>query len=151
MKIEWTKCKNEIHKYIIFNRSFISPIYEKRSWLIKNKLDDIKVYESEEREKNSNFSFKSQIKKIKIKGNPNLNIETPKIGINLPTTLTVEEIDQIILNHILNNTEHIFRNLNISFMIGNNLSYEFFKWLFRKYQRISHLLIFFNILDSNGT
>ena len=30
------------------------------------------------------------------------NIETPKIGINLPTTLTVEEIDQIILNVKLN-------------------------------------------------
>ena len=32
------------------------------------------------------------------KNNPMENIETPKIGINLPTTLTVEEIDQIILN-----------------------------------------------------
>ena len=31
--------KKKIYKYIIFNRSFISPIYEKRSWLIKNKLD----------------------------------------------------------------------------------------------------------------
>ena len=32
------------------------------------------------------------------KNNPMENIETPKIGINLPTTLTVEEIDQIISN-----------------------------------------------------
>tara|TARA_B100001094_G_scaffold98310_1_gene94503 strand:- start:29860 stop:30762 length:903 start_codon:yes stop_codon:yes gene_type:complete len=36
------------------------------------------------------------------KNNPMENIETPKIGINLPTTLTVEEIDQIILNVKLN-------------------------------------------------
>jgi len=38
--------------------------YYKVGHAIKNKLDDIKVYESEEREKNSNFSFKSQIKKL---------------------------------------------------------------------------------------
>ncbi len=31
--------KKKIYKYIIFNRPFISPIYAKRSWLIKNKLD----------------------------------------------------------------------------------------------------------------
>ena len=31
--------KKKIYKYIIFNRSTISPIYNKRSWLIKNKLD----------------------------------------------------------------------------------------------------------------
>ena len=30
--------------------------------------------------------------------NPMENIETPKIGINLPTTLTIEEIDEIIFN-----------------------------------------------------
>ena len=30
--------------------------------------------------------------------NPMENIETPKIGINLPTTLTIEEIDEIIIN-----------------------------------------------------
>ena len=31
--------KKKIYKYIIFNRSTISPLYENRSWLIKNTLD----------------------------------------------------------------------------------------------------------------
>ena len=31
--------KKKIYKYIILNRSSISPMYENRSWLIKNKLD----------------------------------------------------------------------------------------------------------------
>ena len=31
--------KKKIYKYIIFNRSTISPLYENRSWLVKKKLD----------------------------------------------------------------------------------------------------------------
>ncbi len=31
--------KKKIYKYIIFNRSTISPLYENRSWLVKNRLD----------------------------------------------------------------------------------------------------------------
>ena len=31
--------KKKIYKYIIFNRPSISPLYHKRSWLIKNKLN----------------------------------------------------------------------------------------------------------------
>ncbi len=31
--------KKKIYKYIILNRSTISPLYENRSWLIKNRLD----------------------------------------------------------------------------------------------------------------
>ncbi len=31
--------KKKIYKYIILNRSTISPLYENRSWLIKNTLD----------------------------------------------------------------------------------------------------------------
>ena len=31
--------KKKIYKYIILNRSTISPLYENRSWLVKKKLD----------------------------------------------------------------------------------------------------------------
>ena len=31
--------KKKIYKYIIFNRPLISPLYDKRSWLIKNSLN----------------------------------------------------------------------------------------------------------------
>jgi integrase/recombinase XerD len=47
-----------------------------------------------------------------VENNPMKNIETPKIGRNLPTTLTVEEIDKIISNVKLNSKTGL-RNIAI--------------------------------------
>ena len=71
------------------------------------------------------------------KSNPTENIETPRIGVNLPTTLTVEEIDKIISNVKLNSKTGL-RNvaiiellyscgLRVSELINLKISDLFFK------------------------
>lgn len=71
------------------------------------------------------------------KSNPTEHIETPRIGVNLPTTLTVEEIDKIISNVKLNSKTGL-RNvaiiellyscgLRVSELINLKISDLFFK------------------------